>query len=62
MGAISQMTGASSSLCSELTSEESAQSGRPQTSMVPCSVSKAEAGGDNVLPLKTSCHRKRSLY
>lgn len=34
MGAISQMTGASSSLRFGLTSEESAQSGRPQASMV----------------------------
>lgn len=49
VGAISQMTGASSSLRFGLTSEESAQSGRPQTSMVPCKVSKAEAGGKNVL-------------
>lgn len=49
MGAISQMTGASSSLSFGLTSEESAQSGRPQTSMVPWNVSKAEAGGENVL-------------
>lgn len=53
MGAISQQTVALFSLLLGFTSKELAESGGPQTSVVPDNVSKANASGRNNWPLIT---------